>query len=80
MADETAGDAENDVADEDSKGQMGPGANAFDAANGSFPMGFGAAGDFNQMQMMFAMQNGMQPGAFGGFPMMGSSNPLYPLA
>lgn len=35
-------------------------------------MGFGGAGDFNQMQMMLAMQNGMQPNAFG-FPMMGSS-------
>lgn len=37
--------------------------------NGSFPnMNFG--GDFNQMQMMMAMQNGMAPN-FGAFPMMG---------
>jgi hypothetical protein len=28
-------------------------------------------GDFNQMQMMMAMQNGMGPGGFGNFPMMG---------
>jgi hypothetical protein len=40
--------------------------------NGSFPnMNFG--GDFNQMQMMMAMQNGMAPN-FGGFPMMGKQN------
>jgi hypothetical protein len=30
----------------------------------------GGSGDFNQMQMMMAMQNGMGNGAFGGFPMM----------
>lgn len=37
--------------------------------NGAFPnMNFG--GDFNQMQMMMAMQNGMAPN-FGAFPMMG---------
>lgn len=37
--------------------------------NGSFPnMNFG--GDYNQMQMMMAMQNGMAPN-FGAFPMMG---------
>jgi hypothetical protein len=40
------------------------------SAGGAFPMGFG--GDFNQMQMMMAMQNGgMGPNAFGNFPMMG---------
>lgn len=33
-------------------------------------MNFGN-GDFNQMQMMMAMQNGMGPNNFGGFPMMG---------
>jgi len=33
-------------------------------------MNFGG-GDFNQMQMMMAMQNGMPPNAFGAFPMMG---------
>jgi hypothetical protein len=32
-------------------------------------MGQGA--DFNQMQMMMAMQNGMSSNAFGTFPMMG---------
>jgi hypothetical protein len=43
----------------------------FDASAGGFPaMGFG--GDFNQMQMMMAMQNGgMGPNSFGNFPMMG---------
>lgn len=30
-------------------------------------------GDFNQMQMMMAMQNGMGPNSFGGFPMMGKA-------
>jgi hypothetical protein len=35
-------------------------------------MGFGA--DYNQMQMMMAMQNGMAPGGFGNFPMMGKSS------
>ena len=40
------------------------------SAAGAFPgMPFG--GDFNQMQMMMAMQNGMGPGGFGNFPMMG---------
>lgn len=40
------------------------------SAAGAFPgMGFG--GDFNQMQMMMAMQNGMGPGGFNNFPMMG---------
>lgn len=32
---------------------------------------FSGAGDFNQMQMMMAMQNGMGSN-FGGFPMMGT--------
>ncbi|ROV94694.1 hypothetical protein VSDG_06185 [Cytospora chrysosperma] len=46
----------------------------FGGMNGAFPnMNFG--GDFNQMQMMMAMQNGMGSN-FGGFPMMGK----YPLA
>lgn len=30
-------------------------------------------GDFNQMQMMMAMQNGMGSNSFGGFPMMGKA-------
>jgi hypothetical protein len=29
------------------------------------------SGDFNQMQMMMAMQNGMGAAGFGNFPMMG---------
>jgi hypothetical protein len=41
------------------------------SAVGGFPnMGMmGQGADFNQMQMMMAMQNGMMPNAFGGFPM-----------
>lgn len=31
----------------------------------------GMGGDFNQMQMLMAMQNGMGAGGFGNFPMMG---------
>ncbi|KAF5703186.1 hypothetical protein FMUND_13122 [Fusarium mundagurra] len=43
-----------------------------DSMNGNFPNGaFSNSGDFNQMQMMMAMQNGMAPNSFGGFPMMG---------
>lgn len=43
-----------------------------ETANGNFQtMGFQGSGDFNQMQMMMAMQNGMGSNAFGGFPMMG---------
>jgi hypothetical protein len=39
--------------------------------NNGFPnMNFNGTGDFNQMQMMMAMQNGMGNNAFGGFPMM----------
>ncbi|KAL3419253.1 pre-mRNA-splicing factor 38B [Phlyctema vagabunda] len=41
------------------------------AAGGFNNMAFGAGGDFNQMQMMMAMQNGMAPNNFGNFPMMG---------
>jgi hypothetical protein len=44
--------------------------------SGGFPnmAGMGQGGDFNQMQMMMAMQNGMMPNAFGAFPMMGMLN------
>lgn len=44
--------------------------NGFDPSMAGFPnMGMMGAGvDFNQMQMMMAMQNGMGSG-FGGFPM-----------
>jgi hypothetical protein len=42
------------------------------AAAGFPNMGLiGQGADFNQMQMMMAMQNGMAPNAFGAFPMMG---------
>ena len=40
---------------------------------GGFP-GMGLGGDFNQLQMMTAMQTGMGVGAFGAFPMMGMSS------
>jgi hypothetical protein len=45
------------------------------SAVGGFP-GMGMGGDFNQMQMMMAMQNGMGAGAFGGFPIMGKFVPI----
>jgi hypothetical protein len=49
-----------------------PGMNSgFDPMNNNFNMNFGN-GDMTQMQMMMAMQNGMNPAAFGSFPMMGS--------
>lgn len=48
----------------------------FDVNTSGFPnMGMmGQGGDFNQMQMMMAMQNGMASNAFGNFPMMGTNN------
>lgn len=47
---------------------------ASDAANGGFQQNMMfPGGDFNQMQMMMAMQNGMGPNSFGGFPMMGKA-------
>ncbi|KAL1868660.1 hypothetical protein VTK73DRAFT_3576 [Phialemonium thermophilum] len=50
--------------------QYGP-SFGFDNMNGSFPqMNFGA-GNFDQMQMMMAMQNGMPNNGFGPFPPMG---------
>lgn len=47
-----------------------PGAAGFNGANGGFT-GMGLGGNFDQMQMMMAMQNGMMPNGFS-FPMMGS--------
>jgi hypothetical protein len=38
-------------------------------------MDFQSQDDYNQMQMMMAMQNGMAPNSFGGFPMMGTFRP-----
>lgn len=54
---------------------------AFPAAAGFNPMntafqGMNFAGGFDQMQMMMAMQNGMAPGGFGNFNMMGESSLL----
>ncbi|KAI1105913.1 hypothetical protein F4804DRAFT_90211 [Jackrogersella minutella] len=45
-----------------------------DSMNGNF-MNFGH-GDMSQMQMIMAMQNGMNPAAFGSFPMMGMMDPM----
>ncbi|THV47891.1 hypothetical protein BGAL_0282g00100 [Botrytis galanthina] len=67
---------ENDTAEKE--GQDGAAQNVafgsgfgFDqSSSGGFP-GMGFSGDFNPMQMMMAMQNGMAPGSFGNFPMMG---------
>ncbi|KAK5627703.1 hypothetical protein RRF57_003418 [Xylaria bambusicola] len=47
----------------------------FDPMNNNFNMNFGN-GDMTQMQMMMAMQNGMNPAAFGSFPMMGMMDPM----
>jgi hypothetical protein len=45
-----------------------------DAMNGGYHnANFQGQGDFNQMQMMMAMQNGMAPNSMGNFPMMGTS-------
>lgn len=44
------------------------------SAAGAFP-NMGMGGDFNQMQMMMAMQNGMGANSFGNFPMMGMFSP-----
>ncbi|KAI2465898.1 hypothetical protein F4781DRAFT_372840 [Annulohypoxylon bovei var. microspora] len=57
----------------DQQVQSGMGA-GFDSMNGNF-MNFGN-GDMSQMQMMMAMQNGMNPAAFGSFPMMGMMDPM----
>ncbi|POR39358.1 Uncharacterized protein TPAR_00439 [Tolypocladium paradoxum] len=47
------------------------------AMNGGYAnmMFTGGGGDFNQMQMMMAMQNGMGNNSFGSFPMMGTTPP-----
>ncbi|KAJ6444730.1 pre-mRNA-splicing factor 38B [Purpureocillium lavendulum] len=69
------GGAENDDNDETNNYDTN-GANA----NGGFSnnMMFAGGGDFNQMQMMMAMQNGMGGNSFGGFPMMGTTPNPYP--
>ncbi|KAI1661770.1 hypothetical protein F4813DRAFT_345695 [Daldinia decipiens] len=58
----------------DQLAQSGMGS-SFESMNGNFNMNFGN-GDLNQMQMMMAMQNGMNPSAFGSFPMMGMMDPM----
>ncbi|PHH76964.1 hypothetical protein CDD82_3738 [Ophiocordyceps australis] len=45
--------------------------NSFGMNNGFSNAMFAGSGDFGQMQMMMAMQNGMGSNSFGGFPMMG---------
>ncbi|RYP50771.1 hypothetical protein DL768_003769 [Monosporascus sp. mg162] len=66
---------QDDAANEEpAQSGMEPGS---DAMNGNF-MNFGG-GDMNQMQMMMAMQNGMNPAAFGAFPMMGMDMSMNPI-
>jgi hypothetical protein len=71
---------ENGESQKDANGAKGQGVSltagfragfGFDpSAAGAFPgMPFG--GDFNHMQMMMAMQNGMGASGFGNFPMTG---------
>ncbi|KAI1378316.1 hypothetical protein F4677DRAFT_412851 [Hypoxylon crocopeplum] len=76
--DETAVEGTQEIGqdgdDKDQPAQSGVGP-SFDSANSSFGMNFGN-GDLNQMQMMMAMQNGMNPAAFGSFPMMGMIDPM----
>ncbi|KAI6092339.1 hypothetical protein F4821DRAFT_133602 [Hypoxylon rubiginosum] len=60
--------------DDDQTAQSGMGS-GFDSMAGNFNMNFGN-GDMNQMQMLMAMQNGMNPAAFGSFPMMGMMDPM----
>lgn len=71
ISEETAqeNDEGGDDTDQPAQTGMGPG---FDSMNGNFGMNF-ANGDVNQMQMqmMLAMQNGMNPATFGSLPMMG---------
>lgn len=76
--DDAANNQEQDAAEggDENAEQTGEGQEQFnDAANGGFQqnMMFPGGGDFNQMQMMMAMQNGMGPNSFGGFPMMGKA-------
>ncbi|KAI0383017.1 hypothetical protein F5Y04DRAFT_251657 [Hypomontagnella monticulosa] len=67
---ETEGDGDG----KDQLAQSGMGSN-FESMNGNF-MGFNNGGDMNQMQMMMAMQNNMNPAAFSAFPMMGMMDPM----
>jgi hypothetical protein len=55
--------------DQDNQESYENGDGAAQGSNMGFP---GSAADMNQMQMMMAMQNGMNPASFGGFPMMGT--------
>ncbi|KAI2630905.1 hypothetical protein GGR54DRAFT_176137 [Hypoxylon sp. NC1633] len=59
----------------DESAQPGAASTGFDTMNGNFNMNFGN-GDLSQMQMLMAMQNGMNPAAFGSFPMMGMMDPM----
>ncbi|KAI1490045.1 hypothetical protein F5X96DRAFT_638098 [Biscogniauxia mediterranea] len=72
-----SGETKEDVEGEglgDQPGQSGTNF-GFDPMNANFNMNF-PNGDMNQMQMMMAMQNGMNPAAFGAFPMMGMMDPM----
>ncbi|KAF4591639.1 pre-mRNA-splicing factor 38B [Ophiocordyceps camponoti-floridani] len=67
--DEDAEEAPN-AAQDMTNGQAGYGMDG-GFPNMMYPPGVPPGVDFNQMQMMMAMQNGMGTAAFGGFPMMG---------
>lgn len=62
--------AEKNDDDEQEASEDQEGYNAEAANGGMSNTNFSGAGDMNQMQMMMAMQNGMQP--FGNFSMMGT--------
>jgi hypothetical protein len=62
---EAEGDGDDDTGDDQQE-------YSHDAMNGGYQhANFQGQGDFNQMQMMMAMQNGMAPNSMGNFPMMG---------
>lgn len=69
-ADNADEDAQAGDEDQDNSQQNGT-SYGVDASGGSFNGMNYAGGDMNQMQMMMAMQNGMNPAAFGTFPMPG---------
>ena len=71
-------EADQNVASEEQGADNQEGEDNADSMNGGYNnMNYGGgSGDFNQMQMMMAMQNGMNPSAFGGFPMMGMFDAL----
>ncbi len=72
--DQTGDDQETTAEGQQTSMNNYPGAFGFDAMGRSFS-NVNVDGDFNQMQMMMAMQNNMMPNSFS-FPMMGMCFPL----